>query len=71
VRENPKAPDTWGAWKEAAFIACTGTREWKTADFPIPDSRFDRRCNGADLRIEVMSQGKVPPIRSVVLTPVR
>jgi hypothetical protein len=71
VRENPNDPDSWGAWKQAASIACTGTREWKTADFMLLDARFDRRCSGADLRIEVMSRGRVPPVRSVTLTPVR
>jgi maltose-binding protein MalE len=71
VRENLDAPDTWGAWKEAAFITCTGTRSWKTADFPLPDARFDGRCNGADLRIEVTAKGKVPAIRAVVLTAVK
>ena len=71
VREDPDKPDTWGTWKEAALIPCTGTRTWKTADFPIPDARFDRRCNGADLRIEVMAKGKTPVVRSVILTPVK
>jgi len=71
VRDNPNAPDSWGAWKEAASIACTGSREWKTLDFPLPDARFDRRCSGADLRIEVTSQGRIPPIRSVTLAPVK
>jgi hypothetical protein len=71
VREDPDKPDTWGAWKEAALIPCTGTRTWKPADFPIPDAMFDRRCNGADLRIEVMAKGKTPAVRSVILTPVK
>jgi hypothetical protein len=71
VKVDPKAPDTWGAWKEAAFIASTGTQEWKTVEFPIPDARFDRRCNGADLRIEVVAGGKIPAIRSVILSPAK
>jgi maltose-binding protein MalE len=71
VREDPDKPDTWGAWKQAALIPCTGTRTWKTADFPVPDARFDRRCNGADLRIEVVARGKIPPVRAVILTPVK
>lgn len=71
VRENPDAPDTWGAWKEAIVITCTGTREWKTADFPVPDARFDRRCDGADLRIEVSARGRIPAIRAVILTPLK
>jgi hypothetical protein len=69
VRENPDEPDTWGAWKGAIVIPCAGTRTWKTAEFPVPDARFDRRCNGADLRIEVSAKGKIPAIRSVILTP--
>ncbi len=32
---------------------------------------FDRRCNGADLRIEVMAKGKTPVVRSVILAPVK
>jgi maltose-binding protein MalE len=71
VRVDPNAPDTWGAWKEAAFIASTGTQEWKTVEFPIPDARFDRRCNGADLRVEVVARGKIPAIRSVILSPAK
>lgn len=71
VREDPDAPDTWGAWKEAIVITCTGTRTWKTTDFPVPDARFDRRCNGADLRIEVSARGRIPAIRAVVLTPLK
>lgn len=71
VREDPDAPDTWGAWKEAVVITCTGTRTWKTADFPVPDARFDRRCDGADLRIEVSARGRIPAIRSVILTPLK
>ena len=69
VRENPDAPDTWGAWKEAAFISCTGTRTWMSLDFPLPDAMFDGRCNGADLRIEVAAKGKVPAVRAVILAP--
>jgi arabinogalactan oligomer / maltooligosaccharide transport system substrate-binding protein len=69
VRENPDAPDTWGAWKEAAFIRCSGTRTWSTAEFDLPDAQFDGRCNGADLRIEVAAQGKIPAVRSVILVP--
>jgi maltose-binding protein MalE len=71
VREYPDEPDTWGAWKEAIVIPCTGTRTWKAAEFPVPDARFDRRCNGADLRIEVSAKGKIPAIRSVILTPAK
>jgi maltose-binding protein MalE len=71
VREERDKPDTWGAWKEAVVIRCTGTRTWKTSDFPIPDARFDRRCNGADLRIEVTAKGKIPPVRSVILAPAK
>jgi hypothetical protein len=71
VRVNPDAPDTWGTWKEALFIACAGSRTWKRVDFPIPDAQFDRRCNGADLRIEIVAQGRVPAVRTVVLTPVK
>jgi maltose-binding protein MalE len=74
VRENPNDPDSWGAWKQAASITCTGTRQWKTAEFLVPDARFDRRCNGADVRIEVVTKGvtrRAPPVRSVVLTPAR
>jgi len=67
VRENPDAPDTWGAWKEAAFFECAGTRTWKTAEFDLPDAMFDSRCNGADLRIEVAAKGRVPAVRAVVL----
>jgi hypothetical protein len=71
VRENPDAPDTWGAWKEAAYVECTGSRTWKTLDFPIPDARFDGRCNGADLRIEVAARGTTPAVRLVTLVPVK
>jgi len=71
VRVDPNAPKSWGAWKQAVSVLCEGSREWKTVDFPLPDARFDRRCNGADLRIEVTSQGRIPPIRSVTLVPAK
>ena len=42
-----------------------------TAEFDLPDAQFDRRCNGADMRIEVAAPGRTPAVRSVVLVPVK
>ena len=68
VRVAADNPDSWEAWKEAAVIRCMGTRTWKTAEIDFADARFDHRCNGADLSIEVDARGTVPVVREVVLT---
>jgi hypothetical protein len=37
-------------------VAVTGTGQWKTADFRLPDCSFMNRGNGADLRLVVSGQ---------------
>jgi ABC-type glycerol-3-phosphate transport system substrate-binding protein len=71
VRKDPTDSDTWGAWKEATVIECTGERRWKQVPFLIPDAQFDGRCNGADLCIEVAARGNKPAVKAVILTPVK
>jgi hypothetical protein len=68
VRLYPDQPDTWGAWKEAITIQCTGTGAWKTIAFNIPDAMFDGRCNGADLRLETGTSGDATAFEEVVLS---
>jgi hypothetical protein len=45
-----------GAFRPAGNVAVTGTGQWKTADFRLPDCSFMNRGNGADLRLVVSGQ---------------
>jgi len=47
VTEGPHG----GAFRPAGGTTVTGTGQWKTAEFRLPDCRFMNRCNGADLRL--------------------
>lgn len=49
VSEGPLA----GAFRPAGSVAVTGSGQWKTAHFALPDCRFMGRCNGVDLRLVV------------------
>lgn len=44
-------PDRPGAFKATEPQLLTGSGEWRTATFRIPDARFAKRCNGGDFRI--------------------
>jgi sialate O-acetylesterase len=50
---NPNTP-IFGAFKELGNIRKTGSGGWKLAEFKINDGRFERHCNGSDIRIESM-----------------
>jgi len=40
-----------GAWKRGGSIACTNSGQWREVSIELPDARFQRRCNGADIRL--------------------
>ncbi|NLR93508.1 glycoside hydrolase family 71/99-like protein [Flammeovirga agarivorans] len=48
-QKNPKAKP--GAWKKAHAFKLTNSGKWKKAYFEIADARFQKNCNGHDLRI--------------------
>jgi sialate O-acetylesterase len=48
---NPNTPIS-GAFKELGSFRKTGSGGWKLAEFKIHDGRFERHCNGSDIRIE-------------------
>ncbi|MFA9263193.1 MAG: hypothetical protein ACEQSB_07725, partial [Undibacterium sp.] len=50
---NPNSPIS-GAFKEIGSFRKTGSGGWKLAEFKINDGRFERHCNGSDIRIESM-----------------
>ncbi len=56
-----------GAFRPAGSIVVTGTGQWKTAEFKLPDCRFMNRCNGADLRLAVTGGDLDVAVRSVEL----
>ncbi len=49
VSEGPLA----GAFRPAGSVAVTGSGQWKTARFTLPDCGFTGRCNGGDFRLFV------------------
>jgi len=62
VSTGTEAP---GAWKAAAgVIACEATDTWRRAVLHLPDARFARCCNGADLRLDLSVEGDFP-IRAI------
>jgi hypothetical protein len=58
-------PSNPGAWKEAGKFALTDTREWKTFTCAVADAKFAGRCNGNDLRLEIVGSD-VPPVLGAV-----
>lgn len=44
-----------GAWKPGLVIQRDGTGRWKTVEIQLPDARFSKACNGADLRLQSTS----------------
>ncbi len=59
VRVVPRLP---GAFKRTASISLTATGAWQTVCFEIPDPRFCRSVNGADLRL-VSDRAPDDPLR--------
>lgn len=45
-------PDAPGAFKSAGDFRMTGSGGWKLVEFELPDARFKRGCNGADVRLD-------------------
>lgn len=45
VKDNP------GAWKNGGNLKLENTLTWKKVGFPIEDTLFEERCNGADFRL--------------------
>lgn len=41
-----------GVFKVAGDFLMTGTGGWKAVEFTLPDGKFERRCNGGDIRLE-------------------
>ncbi len=58
-------PSNPGAWKEAGQFALTGTQTWKTFTCTVADAKFASRCNGNDLRLEIVGS-TVPPVLGAV-----
>ncbi|MBB6460449.1 glycoside hydrolase family 71/99-like protein [Flammeovirga kamogawensis] len=56
VKRNPKAKP--GSWKKAHAFKLTNTGKWKKAYFEFPDARFQKNCNGHDIRININSDDK-------------
>lgn len=56
VTKNPKAKP--GAWKKALGFKLTNSGKWKKAYFEIDDARFEKNCNGHDIRINFNSNDK-------------
>jgi sialate O-acetylesterase len=48
---NPQSKNP-GVFKEAGSFRTTGAGAWKIVEFQIADGHFERRCNGADIRLE-------------------
>ncbi|HQK92848.1 MAG TPA: glycosyl hydrolase family 28-related protein [Armatimonadota bacterium] len=46
-----KVAERPGAFKGTEPVELTGSGEWRTATFRLPDARFSDRCNGGDFRI--------------------
>jgi len=44
--------DVPGVWKPAGEVRCENSRQWKVAAFDLPDAKFAKRCNGADIRLQ-------------------
>ncbi|NME70634.1 glycoside hydrolase family 71/99-like protein [Flammeovirga aprica] len=53
VQVNPKAKP--GAWKKAIGFKLTNSGEWKKTYFEMENARFQKNCNGHDLRINFNS----------------
>ena len=50
--EKKFAGDRPGVWKPGGEIRLSNSKTWKIATFDLPDARFERGCNGADLRFQ-------------------
>jgi len=51
---NPQSKNP-GLFKEAGNFRTTGSGGWKIVEFKIADGLFQRRCNGADIRLDSMT----------------
>ncbi len=64
VDEGPLA----GSFRPAGSVAVTGSGQWKTARFALPECRFMGRCNGVDLRLVVTGDPMELAVRRVEVT---
>ena len=49
VNPGPQA----GVWKGRSLAVLRNSKQWRTAEYVIPDGQFTNRCNGGDLRFSL------------------
>lgn len=57
-----------GSFRPAGSVALTGSGQWKTAHFALPECRFAGRCNGVDLRLVATGGDMELAVRRVEIT---
>jgi len=67
--ELVKGPNGPGSWKLAKVFKLTDSKTWKTVECTVKDALFSGRCNGADLRLNIVPE-ECPAVASMKISKV-